>query len=139
MGRLLERRLRARSDIAVRGVPRRERRAGPRLYFAADITFTSGNNFYAGRARDISQGGLFFETFASIDVGTAIQMRLQIMDQVFAVPATVAWMLYDHAGRVRGAGVRFLQVPAPMRDAIGAFMMRRPPIQFEFEPSEARL
>lgn len=112
-----------------------DRRESPRLYYAAEITFSSGNNFYAGRARDISAGGLFFETTEALEVGTRIRIRLQILDKPFAVSAKVCWLLYDRVGRTRGAGVRFVHIPKPMKDAIGEFMRRRAPIQFEFEPS----
>lgn len=115
----------------------RDRRESPRLYFSAEITFSSGNNFYAGRARDISTGGLFFETTESLEVGTRLRVRLQILDKPFAVTAKVCWLLYDRVGRPRGAGVRFVNIPRPMREAVAEFMRLRAPIQFEFEPSGA--
>jgi uncharacterized protein (TIGR02266 family) len=112
-----------------------ERRTSPRQHFSADLTFSSENNFYAGKARDISTGGLFFETTAALEVGTRIWIRFALLGDAFAVTAKVCWVQADRVGRPRGAGVRFLHVPEPMREAIAAFMVCRAPIQFEVEAS----
>lgn len=112
-----------------------ERRRSPRLPLSAAVNFTSRDNFFAGRALDISLGGLFIETSAALDVGTKIGVRIQILDRVFAVSSEVAWVLSDRAGRPVGIGVRFLQIPAPMVETISAFMQRRMPIGFEVDES----
>jgi uncharacterized protein (TIGR02266 family) len=113
----------------------RERRQSVRLHFSADLTFASGANFYAGRARDISAGGLFFETSAALQVGDRLWIRLRVLGQPFAVTAEVCWLLYDRAGRPRGAGVRFLNTPPPMRESIEMYMRCRDPIEFDYESS----
>lgn len=116
----------------------RERRKSPRLHFSADITFASGANFYAGRTHDISAGGLFFETTAALEVGQRLWIRLRVLGQPYAVTAEVCWLLYDRAGRPRGIGVRFLNTPPPMREAIDIFMRCRDPIEFDFESGSRR-
>ena len=112
-----------------------ERRRAVRVPLSAAVDLTSRDNFFAGLARDISLGGLFIETRAALDVGAEVTVRIQIFDRVFAVSTEVAWVLSDRAGRSIGVGVRFLVLPAPMVEAITAFMQRRTPISFEVEES----
>jgi uncharacterized protein (TIGR02266 family) len=112
-----------------------ERRAAHRLPLSATVDLTSHDNFFAGRALDISLGGLFIETSAALDVGTRIGVRIKILDRVFAVTTEVTWVLSDRVARPVGVGVRFLQLPAPLTEAIAAFMAQRMPIGFDVEES----
>ncbi|MEP7122195.1 MAG: PilZ domain-containing protein [Byssovorax sp.] len=123
-----------RGPRAARTLPR-DRRGAQRLPLSAAVDLTSRDNFFAGRALDISLGGLFIETSAALDVGTRIGVRIQIVDRAFAVTTEVVWVLSDRVGRPLGVGVRFLQMPAPLVDAISAFMQRRRPIGFDIEES----
>jgi uncharacterized protein (TIGR02266 family) len=112
-----------------------ERRSAHRLPLSASVDLTSHDNFFAGRALDISLGGLFIETSAALDVSTRIGVRIKILDRVFAVMTEVTWVLSDRVGRPVGVGVRFLQMPAPLVDAITAFMQQRMPIGFDVDES----
>lgn len=111
-----------------------ERRRSTRLPLSASVHLVSRDNLYAGRARDISSGGLFIETSAAIDVGVEIGVRLRLLDETFAFTSEVVWALGDRAGRPVGVGVRFLHLSARLRDAIAAFMARRAPITFDVDP-----
>ena len=117
--------------LAPKGHP--ERRSAHRLPLSAAVDLSSRDNFFAGRARDISLGGLFVETSAALDVGTRIGVRIQILERAFAVMTEVTWVLSDRVGRPVGVGVRFLQMPAPLTEAIATFMRQRRPINFEFD------
>jgi uncharacterized protein (TIGR02266 family) len=112
-----------------------ERRSASRLPLSAAVHFTSRDNFFAGRTRDVSLGGLFIETSAALDIGTHIGVRIQIVDRAFAVMTEITWALSDRVGRPLGVGVRFLHMPSPLIDAIAAFTRTRNPIGFEFDAS----
>lgn len=114
---------------------RSERRRALRLPLSAAVDLTSRDNFFAGRALDISLGGIFIETSVALDVGTGIGVRIQILDRAFVVATEVAWVLSDRAGRPVGVGVRFLHMPAPLVEAIHAFMQQRMPIGFDVDES----
>ncbi len=112
-----------------------DRRSAPRLPLSAAVDLTSRDNFFAGRALDISLGGIFIETTAALEVGTKIGVRIQILDRVFAVATEVTWVLADRIGRPTGVGVRFLHLPAPLAETITAFIHQRMPIGFDVDES----
>jgi uncharacterized protein (TIGR02266 family) len=114
---------------------RSERRGARRLPLSAAVDLTSRDNFFAGRALDISLGGIFIETSVALDVGTKIGVRIQILDRAFVVATEVAWVLWDRVGRPVGVGVRFLHMPAPLVETIHAFMQQRMPIGFDVDES----
>jgi uncharacterized protein (TIGR02266 family) len=112
-----------------------ERRREPRVPLSSLIGLRSRDNFFAGRTRDISFGGLFIETKAALDIGTEVGVRFQVLDRVFAVTTEVTWLLRDRAGRPLGLGVRFVHMPISMVQTIAMFMRLRAPIGFEVEVS----
>ena len=113
--------------------PRPERRFAHRIPLSAAVDLTSRDNFFAGRALDISLGGIFIETSVPLALGTKIGVRLQILDKAFVVATEVAWVLSDLVGRPVGVGVRFLHMPAPLVETIHAFIQQRMPIGFDVD------
>jgi len=94
---------------------------------------TSADNFYAGRTRDISVGGLFVDLSAgspALDIGAELTVRLQLLDTEHRIHAEVAWTLNDDGGAIVGIGVQFRDLTADTRRAIENFMAIRPPIEF---------
>jgi uncharacterized protein (TIGR02266 family) len=111
-----------------------ERRSHPRVAISVDVDFSSGSNFYTGRTRDISVGGLFIETAVGLPVGSEIAVRLRISGREFSVHGEVTWALLDLSGTQTGVGVRFLDLDAEARATIDDFMKERPPMDFDSEP-----
>jgi len=111
-----------------------ERRSRPRVAISVDVDFSSESNFYTGRTRDISVGGLFIETAVGLPVGSEIALRLRLSGREFSVHAEVTWALLDPSGTQIGVGVRFLDLPADARATIDAFMKERAPMDFDSEP-----
>ncbi len=110
-----------------------ERRSGHRIPLSAAVDLTSRDNFFAGRALDISLGGIFIETSVALDVGMKIGVRIQILERAFVVATEVTWVLSDRVGRPVGVGVRFLHMPAPLVETIQAFIQQRMPIGFDVD------
>lgn len=114
----------------------RERRRSPRVALEAAVDLESGDNFVSGRTRDISLGGLFIETHASLPIGSRVWVKLRLMDRAFDVESVVAWQLEDASGIV-GLGVEFVSMCAVGRAAVRAFMETRAPLELaemEAEP-----
>ena len=109
--------------------PRALERPGPQRTATVEVTYTSGNNFFSGRTRTISEGGLFLETRAQLDVGDPLCVNLHLMKQSFAVRCQVAWVLGDGTSVV-GLGLCFSNLTAPAKRAIEAFMVLRDPLSF---------
>ena len=117
----------------------RERRKFARLALAVDVDFNSGNNFYSGRTRDLSLGGLFVETDVPLQVGAELLLMIRILNKPLEIPGEVAWILLGDHGEVVGIGVRFIELTADARRSIEAFMRRRAPMAFEMLESERPL
>jgi Tfp pilus assembly protein PilZ len=108
----------------------RDERGAPRRAAATvEVTYTSGDNFFSGRTRTISEVGLFLETRAQLDVGDPLCVNLHFMKQSFPVRCEVAWVLSDRSGVV-GLGLSFSNLTAQAKRAIEAFMVLRDPLSF---------
>lgn len=111
-----------------------ERRKHPRVSITVAVSITSGHNFYVGRTRDISESGLFIETPIGIDIGSRVDVKLELGRKQFSLESEVIWALADEAGKTTGVGVRFVQLTQAARDAIDAFMTKRDPDGIDLEP-----
>jgi uncharacterized protein (TIGR02266 family) len=109
----------------------KENRHHPRLSIAVDVDVGSGSNFYAGRTRDISLGGLFVETDVPLPIGTLIDVKVKLPKTTFTLPCEVMWMLSDRAKNTVGVGIRFVELTHAAKRAIEAFMAIRQPVDFE--------
>ncbi len=117
--------------------PTPERRRQARFAIASDVDLSSGDNFYAGRTRDVSIGGLYVETSATLPLGSRIAVRVKIHGKAFSVDAEVVWTLLPDGDAPGGLGLRFLELPADARRAIQGFMATRTPLAFDLAPPSA--
>jgi Tfp pilus assembly protein PilZ len=108
-----------------------ERRKHPRVNLEVDVDVSSGSNFYAGRTRDISMGGIFVEMPVTPEVGTEIGLKLQVGKRQFAVVARCAWILTGSGGAPIGFGAEFTTLVPGAKRAIEAFMAKRDPMAFD--------
>jgi uncharacterized protein (TIGR02266 family) len=113
--------------------PGKENRKHPRVSIAVDIDLRSEHNFYAGRTRDISLGGLFIDTDIGLPIGSSVDVKLALDSDEFTLSCEVIWALTDEARRTVGIGLRFLELPGEASRAIEAFMGKRKPMSFEAE------
>lgn len=104
-----------------------ERRRAPRISLDVDVDVSDAHNFYVGRTRDISVGGLFIESPIGIAVGTEVGVKLRIGGEPFVLSCRVAWRHLDDAGNSAGFGVEFLRLPLATRRSIQAYMRKRAP------------
>src|SRR6266851_4122503 len=96
----------------------KENRKHPRVSIAVDVDLRSEHNFYAGRTRDISLGGLFIDTDIGLPIGAPIDVKLALDGSEYTLSCEVIWGLTDEARRTVGIGLRFLQVPGAASRAI---------------------
>jgi uncharacterized protein (TIGR02266 family) len=110
----------------------REKRQHNRATISAVVDLSSEDNFYAGAARDISLGGLYVETQTGLAIGTEVTALLKLPSKVLSLRAEVVWSVAKGSQTV-GMGLRFLNMPAPAKREIEAFMLLRQPISFAVE------
>lgn len=108
-----------------------DRRKHPRVTVSVDVDFESGSNFYSGKARDMSEGGVFVESLVFAPVGSRIELSLKLFGHRYEIPVEVMWILYDGEGTAVGFGARFLELRRPVRRVISEFMRARAPMPFE--------
>jgi uncharacterized protein (TIGR02266 family) len=108
-----------------------DRRKHVRISVSVDLDFKSGHNFFAGRSRDLSIGGLFIETDVALPPGAEIVVAMRLLDKGFAIRSEVAWVRRNEHGDTEGIGVRFLDLHAATRKTIETFMALRHPMPLE--------
>jgi hypothetical protein len=82
--------------------PPANRRYHERLRGPFDGKWDGASGMRACRITDLSAGGCFIDVMASPEVGTDIQITVELDGRSFTVPATVAYV-----DRVQGFAVRF--------------------------------
>ncbi|CAN5515464.1 hypothetical protein BH09MYX1_BH09MYX1_41990 [soil metagenome] len=107
-----------------------ERRQHRRIFLRVDLDFACGHNFFRGKTRDLSVGGLFIETTASIPIGTVLSIDLRFLKRNLRVNAVATWENRER-GRVVGVGIQFVDLPESASRAIQAFMALREPLQVD--------
>jgi uncharacterized protein (TIGR02266 family) len=110
-----------------------DRRKHPRLVLSVDLDFASAHNFYAGRTRDLSLGGLFVETGIELPIGTILTMELHFLSHKHKVEAEIVWQVVEDDGVV-GMGLRFVSLSDSARRSIEEFMNKRAPMGFDASP-----
>ena len=112
-----------------------EKRQHNRVTISAVVDLSSDDNFYAGAARDISVGGLYVESTAGLPIGTEVTALLKLPTKVLSLRAEVMWSV-GKGSKTFGMGLRFLNLPAPAKREIEAFMLLRQPISFAVEDAD---
>ncbi|MBL9022535.1 MAG: PilZ domain-containing protein [Myxococcales bacterium] len=96
-----------------------------------DVDVTSGSNFYAGKTRDVSVGGIFIELPVAPEVGTDIGLKLTLGSRQFSVIGRCTWVLSGQDGEPVGFGAEFVGLLPGVKKAIETFMIKRDPLDFE--------
>ena len=112
-----------------------EKRQHSRVTLSAVVNLSSEDNFYAGAARDISVGGLYVESASGLPIGTEVTALLKLPSKVLSLRAEVVWSV-SKGSKTYGMGLRFLNLPAPAKREIEAFMLLRQPISFAVEDAD---
>jgi hypothetical protein len=110
-----------------------EKRQHSRVTISAVVDLSSEDNFYAGAARDISVGGLYVESGAGLAIGTEVTALLKLPSKVLSLSE---WWSVATGSKTVGMGLRFLNMPAPAKREIEAFMLLRQPISFAVEDAD---
>lgn len=94
--------------------------------FALELTF-DGESFEA-RARNMSVGGMFLDTVATLPFGATIGLKFSIstLKDPIAVQAQVRW-LDKHSDHTTGAGVQFIGLRAKHVWALNKFFENKKP------------
>ena len=112
-----------------------ECRTVPRVDLEVEVGITSQTNFYVGFSENISEGGLFVATYDLKPVGSELQVRFTLPDDMeISVVGVVCWVRdprnFNDPDTPPGLGVQFFDLPDEDREAIRRFTKVRQPIFF---------
>ncbi|MBI5440956.1 MAG: PilZ domain-containing protein [Deltaproteobacteria bacterium] len=94
-------------------------RAVPRVVARFRVDYSHEGNYLISCSRDISADGMFVSTEAPAPVGTVLQLvfTVGVLHEV-AVAAQVVWVGTPGDASEPGMGLRFLDPPPPLREAL---------------------
>lgn len=105
-------------------LPEQERRASKRVSLVTQIrTVVEGQlQTLVGYSKNISSGGIFIETETPAEKGTELVLRFKLQPQgeILEARAVVTYRLGD-----AGMGLRFVDLPGSVRQAIEAFVQEQ--------------
>ncbi len=108
---------------------------GPREMVEANVGASSETNFYVGFSGEISEGGVFVATYATLEAGTAVTIHVSLPGGFeFKVPGRVHFVrdpmdMNDDAEP--GMGLRFEALPPDHRELILRFVRKRAPMFYD--------
>jgi uncharacterized protein (TIGR02266 family) len=105
-----------------------ERRSSERIALEVDVTLTSDSQFFAGLSGDVSQGGLFVQTYKRCEVGSQLLLEFTLPTGPVRTTGVVRWVRPGAEGMAPGMGVIFENLSDADRKRIQAFCKARPPL-----------
>ncbi len=113
-----------------------DQRAHRRAHLEVAVNLESEDNFYAGIAGDVSEGGIFVATFNPPPVGATVELTLSLPDfpAGFPVRGVVRWIRDLSAcrdGSPAGCGIQFTEIGADALAEVSRFVASRDTILFE--------
>lgn len=110
-----------------------ERRSWNRTALDVEVTLTSDSQFFAGLSGDVSEGGLFVQTYKAYPVGGRVIVAFSLPTGEIRTPGVVRWVRPATEGTPPGLGIAFESLVAADRASIEAFCRTRPPLYHDVE------
>ena len=105
-----------------------DRRAWDRVAIDVEVTLTSDSQFFAGLSGDISEGGLFVQTYERYEIGRRLFVAFSLPTGDVKASGVVRWIRRAANGAAPGVGIAFDPLLASERAAIEKFCKVRPPL-----------
>ena len=114
--------------------PESSRSCGTILIAITRITGFSESNFFSGFTQDISRGGVFVATGCPPEIGSEVDVAIQVDDgqEPVILKAEVVWIRVDEYGPT-GCGCRFVDCTEEMGQWLEGFLSKlgREPLLME--------
>ncbi len=105
-----------------------ERRSWERVSLEVEVTLTSDSQFFAGLSGDVSEGGIFVQTYKSYAVGSRVLLAFSLPSGEIRTEGVIRWVRPSSDGTLPGVGISFESLPPGERRSIEAFCKARPPL-----------
>ena len=114
----------------------REKRANVRLPCTFEVGIITESNFYTGLTGDISEGGLFVQTYDLKPRGTVLEVKIKLpgQEESTKLNAQVIWVREPDPMGNRykpGMGLKLLNPSHEMSEAINQHLLRHEPLFIE--------
>ena len=110
-----------------------EKRACPRVSLAVEINFASESHFYAGLSGDLSEGGVFVETYRELPIGSEVALEFSLPNGTVTTQGSVRWHRDASDSSPPGIGIAFDDLSADEKNVVHAFCKARAPLYYEID------
>ncbi|MBU1221565.1 TIGR02266 family protein [Myxococcota bacterium] len=114
-----------------------EKRVHKRFKYVVEVSIKSSHNFFTGLTNDISEGGLFINTFDIQPLGTIldIQILLPGMEKETTLRTEVVWLRppteMNSTDSQVGMGLRLIDPSDELSNAIKRYVRRHEPMFYD--------
>jgi uncharacterized protein (TIGR02266 family) len=108
-----------------------EHRVHTRVAFEVEIDLYSSSHFFSGLSGDVSEGGLFVQTYRPLAVGDRVHVKFDLPAGRVEADGIVRWRRAHSDGLEAGVGVEFEHLSEQDRDVIHSFCEGRAPLYYE--------
>jgi uncharacterized protein (TIGR02266 family) len=112
-----------------------DRRCSPRIALDVDIGLASDSHFFSDLSGDVSEGGLFVQTYRDLPVGSDVALDFELPGGRVTTHGRVCWHRAESETAPAGVGVTFAELPEDARAIIHQFCAARAPLYYEIEPA----
>ena len=110
-----------------------EQRTHPRVSMQIEIGLGSETHFFSGLSGDVSEGGVFVQTYQEIPVGSEVELELKLPTGQLTTHGTVRWHRSKSDSAPPGVGVAFEALTDDARSAIHDFCEARAPLYYDVD------
>ncbi len=110
-----------------------EHRTHPRVAIAVEIDLASESHFFSGLSGDVSEGGVFVQTYRDIKVGSEVAVEFGLPGGHVTAHGKVRWHRENSDSSPPGVGISFDDLSEEDRDLIHRFCQARAPLYYDLE------
>jgi uncharacterized protein (TIGR02266 family) len=110
-----------------------EKRACPRVALAVEIDFASESHFFAGLSGDLSEGGVFVETYRTLPVGSEVALEFSLPNGTVTTHGEVRWHRDASDSSPPGLGIAFADLSHEEKSVVHDFCKARAPLYYEVD------
>jgi uncharacterized protein (TIGR02266 family) len=108
-----------------------EHRAHARVAIEVEIDLHSESHFFSGLSGDVSEGGLFVQTYRPLETGDRVHLAFDLPDGRVEADGIVRWGRAHTDGVGAGVGIAFEELSDRDREVIHRFCESRAPLYYE--------
>jgi uncharacterized protein (TIGR02266 family) len=110
-----------------------EKRASERASLSVELHMSSDSHIFTGLSGDISEGGVFVQTYRELADGSAVDMEFWLpgSNEALHLSGIVRWHRDGSPDAPPGVGIAFDELSNDERDRIHRFCSIRPPLYYD--------